>query len=73
MQLRVSVLTFFFNGEEYYITQTISLHELIEYFAYQSTLFVVEYNNFICNKNKWNEIKIQENDRIEIITIVGGG
>lgn len=67
------LVTFFFNGEEYYITQTISLQELIEYFAYQSTLFVVEYNNFICNKNKWNEIKIQENDSIEIITIVGGG
>ena len=28
------LVTFFFNGEEYYITQTISLHELIEYFAY---------------------------------------
>ena len=67
------LVTFFFNGEEYYITQTISLQKLIEYFAYQSTLFVVEYNNFICNKNKWNEIKIQENDSIEIITIVGGG
>lgn len=67
------LVTFFFNGEEYYITQTISLQQLIEYFAYQSTLFVVEYNNFICNKNKWKEITIQKNDSIEIITIVGGG
>ena len=67
------VTTFFFNGEEYYITQTINLGELIEYFNYQTTLFVVEYNNFICNKNKWNEIQIQKNDTIEIITIVGGG
>lgn len=67
------LITFFFNGEEYYITQTISLKELIEYFAYQSRLFVVEYNNFICNKKNWEEIKIQENDSIEIITIVGGG
>ena len=65
--------TFFFDGEEYYITQTINLGELIEYFNYQTTLFVVEYNNFICNKNKWNEILIQKNDTIEIITIVGGG
>ena len=68
-----NLITFFFNGEEYYITQTVKLNELIEYFAYQSTLFVVEYNNFICNKNKWKEIKIQKNDTIEIITIVGGG
>ena len=68
-----NLTTFFFNGEEYYVSQTISLGELIEYFNYQTTLFVVEYNNFICNKNKWNEILIQKNDTIEIITIVGGG
>ena len=68
-----NLITFFFNGEEYYITQPISLQQLIEYFAYQSSLFVIEYNNFICHKTKWNKILIQKNDTIEIITIVGGG
>ena len=67
------LITFFFNGEEYYITQKISLCELIEYFNYQTTLFVVEYNNFICNKNNWKTTQIKERDIIEIITIVGGG
>lgn len=66
-------ITFFFNGEEYFINKTISLLELLDYFNYQSSLFVLEYNHFICNKNKWKEIQIQKNDRIEIITIVGGG
>lgn len=66
-------ITFFFNGEQYYLIKTISLDQLIKYFNYQSTLFVVEYNSFICNKTKWNEILIQKNDTIEIITIVGGG
>ncbi len=68
-----NLITFFFNGEEYYSTKTITLSELIEYFAYQSSLFVIEYNNFICDKKKWNKIIIQKNDTIEIITIVGGG
>lgn len=68
-----NLITFFFNGEEYYSTKTITLSELIKYFAYQSSLFVIEYNNFICDKNKWNKIVIQKNDTIEIITIVGGG
>ena len=67
------LITFFFNGEEFYSTKRISLSELLEYFDYQSSLFVIEYNNFICNKNKWNKILIQKNDTIEIITIVGGG
>jgi thiamine biosynthesis protein ThiS len=68
-----NLTTFFFNGEEFYVTQKITLNEVIEYFAYQSTLFVVEYNNFICNKMNWKKIVIKKNDTIEIITIVGGG
>ena len=68
-----SIITFFFNGEKYFINESITLNKLLKYFNYNSSLFVVEYNNFICNKNKWNEIIIQKNDIIEIITIVGGG
>lgn len=66
-------ITFFFNGEEYYINKSINLKELLEYFNYNSTLFIVEYNNFICNKNNWKKTQITKNDVIEIITIVGGG
>ena len=47
--------------------------KLLSYFNYNSLIFVVEYNQFICNKNKWKDIKIKQNDKIEIITIVGGG
>lgn len=68
-----NVNTFFFNGQEYYATESISLLELIHYFNYSSSLIVVEYNNFICEKLKWNDIQIKKNDSIEIITIVGGG
>jgi sulfur carrier protein len=66
-------ITFFFNGNEYYTRKSITLEDLLNYFDYNSLIFVVEYNQFICNKKKWNEIKIQHNDTIEIITIVGGG
>jgi sulfur carrier protein len=65
--------TFFFNGNEYFTEKSITLNELLNYFNYHSSIFVVEYNNFICNKNNWKEIKIKKNDTIEIITIVGGG
>jgi sulfur carrier protein len=65
--------TFFFNGNEYYTKRSITLEDLLNYFDYNSSIFVIEHNHFICNKNKWKEIKIQQNDTIEIITIVGGG
>ena len=66
-------ITFFFNGTEYYTKTVITLEDLLNYFAYKSSIFVVEYNQFICNKDTWKDIKINRNDKIEIITIVGGG
>jgi len=65
--------TFFVNGEEYYTTYTISLLDLLNYFDYNSSLLVLEYNNFICNRKNWDKILISNDDKIEIVTIVGGG
>ena len=65
--------TFFLNGCEYYTQDQITLFDVISYFDYNSSLLVVEYNNLICNKKNWNNILIANNDKIEIVTIVGGG
>ena len=67
------ITRFFFNGQEYQTGQSITINDIVNYFGYHSSLFVLEYNNFICNKDDWNKIKIQSNDKIELISIVGGG
>lgn len=64
---------FILNGDKYYIEDKITLLELINYFNYNTSLLVLEYNNAICNKKKWEDIYIHDNDKIEIVTIVGGG
>jgi sulfur carrier protein len=64
---------FFLNGEKYYIKDKVSLLQLITYFNYNTSLLVLEYNNSICNKKNWNKTHINDNDKIEIVTIVGGG
>ena len=63
------IKTFFFNGQKYQTKQSITINDLLSYFDYQSSLFVLEYNNFICNKKKWKRIYIQSNDKIELISI----
>jgi sulfur carrier protein len=65
--------TFFLNGEEYITDQNINLFDVINYFNYNQSLLVLEYNKFICPKKKWSTIFLKNNDRIEIVTIVGGG
>jgi thiamine biosynthesis protein ThiS len=64
---------FFINGHEFYTEIDITLSDLISYFNYTTSLFVLEYNNSICEKTQWEKISIMNNDKIEIVTIVGGG
>ena len=67
------IKNFFLNGEKYYIKHNMNIFELVNYFNYNTSLLVLEYNNLICNKKDWNNISIKNNDKIEIVTIVGGG
>ena len=64
---------FYLNGQTYLISSSLTLLDLITYFNYNDSLFILEYNNAICNKKNWDKIFIKNNDKIEIITIVGGG
>lgn len=64
---------FFLNGEEFFSDKVINLLNVIEYFNYNSSLLVLEYNYFICPKENWETIFINDKDQIEIVTIVGGG
>jgi len=65
--------SFSLNGQSYYVNQNISLLDLITYFNYNDSLLVLELNNLICNKKNWQNTFIKNEDKIEIVTIVGGG
>lgn len=64
---------FWLNGETYYIKENINIFNLLTYFSYNNTLLVLEYNKSICDKTNWKDIVIQNADKIEVVTIVGGG
>jgi sulfur carrier protein len=65
--------TIFVNGLKYETYASISIAELLYYFNYKKRLFVLEYNSLIYDQKDWSKIKIKNNDKIEIVTIVGGG
>lgn len=64
---------FFLNGKKYVTNSKITILDLVNYFNYNTSLFVLEYNSLICQKKNWNNIFIKNQDKIEIVTIVGGG
>lgn len=69
----INIKKFSLNGELYYVHGDIVLLNLIEYFNFDNKLLVLEYNDLICKKQNWNNIFIKDQDKIEIVTIVGGG
>ena len=49
------------------------LEGLLEHLGYKPQLVVVELNGEIINPKVWISTKIKNGDRLEVVTIVGGG
>tara|TARA_Y100000589_G_C26881381_1_gene518152 strand:- start:224 stop:433 length:210 start_codon:yes stop_codon:yes gene_type:complete len=64
------------NGKETLIKfpkQKISLKHTLEYLGYRKDTVIVEFNNHIINSENWSNHIIEEGDKLEIVSIVGGG
>ena len=63
------------NGEERLIqsNKSISLNETIKLLGYSSKTIVVEVNKLIINSDEWKDKYIKSGDKLEIVSIVGGG
>ena len=63
------------NGEERLIqsNKSISLNETMKLLGYSANTVIVELNKIIINSEEWNNIFIKEGDKLEIVSIVGGG
>ena len=64
------------NGEEKDIkleNEKILLSSTLEFLGYQPNTIVVELNDLIINSKKWNNEILKDGDKLEIVSIVGGG
>jgi sulfur carrier protein len=61
------------NGEEREIKENINLTELLKVLELPSERLAVEVNLNVVRRLNWEETKLNEGDKIEIIHFVGGG
>ena len=61
------------NGEPHTCKSPITLPELLMQINLNPRLVAVEYNGEILHRQFWTETQLQNSDRLEIVTIVGGG
>jgi len=66
-------MTIQLNGREVVLGDGISLQELIKNLKLNPQNIVIELNEELIRKDDWANIRIKENNRIEIISFVGGG
>lgn len=61
------------NGETFSCNEAANLPEVLELLGFNPRLVAVEYNGEILHRQFWTETKMQAGDRLEVVTIVGGG
>jgi sulfur carrier protein len=61
------------NGETRTCSPQSRLPDLLQQLGFNPRLVAVEYNGEILHRQFWTETQMQEGDRLEIVTIVGGG
>lgn len=66
-------MTITINGEKREISTQVNLSELLENLSMPSERIAIELNKTVVRKKDWENIQINEADKIEIVHFVGGG
>ncbi len=66
-------MNIFINGKVSEVKKNINIQDILKMNNISDENIVVEINRTIISKMYWDDTKIEENDKIEIITAVGGG
>ena len=61
------------NGDRQSVPGELNMPKFLEHMGTNPRLVAVEYNGEILHRQLWGNTIIQEGDRLEIVTIVGGG
>ncbi len=63
----------FINGETKEVQGQISLSELLKLLALPQQRIAVELNREVVRRKDWENVQINDADKIEIVHFVGGG
>jgi thiamine biosynthesis protein ThiS len=75
MQVKIFNSSIFFNGDFYNFKsyKIFTLDDLRIFLNYKKKLIIIEHNNKIISAENWDRIYLKNKDKVEILTIVGGG
>jgi sulfur carrier protein len=68
-----TTITLQVNGESQSCNEGTTLPQLLQQLGMDPRLVAVEYNGEILHRQFWETTVMKTNDRLEVVTIVGGG
>lgn len=63
----------YLNGKPFNCKSNLLLKDFLDYLEISMSSSIVEYNNQIVQNISFNTVMLHQGDKIEILTIVGGG
>ena len=60
------------NGKKIFLEKKLSLNDFLIMHNLKENNIVIEINRNIITKSLWHDYELKDNDKIEIITAVGG-
>jgi sulfur carrier protein len=67
------VISIVVNGKNMSIEKDTNLYELIEFLQISDKVMAAAVNMNIVKKDEWENYKLQEGDKVELLNFVGGG
>jgi sulfur carrier protein len=61
------------NGQTRHCPAPLAVPEALEQLGFDPRLVALEYNGEILPRERWSQTWLQAGDRLEVVTIVGGG
>jgi len=61
------------NGEKREVKEGISVYELLKELKVEDKVMAAAVNGDIVKKERWQKHRLNEGDRVEFLTFVGGG
>ena len=61
------------NGEKRELAENLSISEMLKNLELPSERVAIELNKEVVRKKDWENIKVNDADKIEVIHFVGGG
>lgn len=67
------MLSVFINGNLLLLSRSCNLREFFSFFNFNPALIVIERNGLVVPSTLWSTTYLTSDDKLEFLTIVGGG